>query len=178
MVAGVSLPLAAEQCGAAQGYLDGLLLVGKGWFSILHTLYALDPALLHTFFDIGFIQDSSRDKRLFEAAAPVAMAIDPTLRSALIPIANANNWAEPVPGKQREQVELADDAQAGGDVHMQPLMPVSSSLDGIFSGLRFAGTSTGKTFAGEPGLQLHIAAGNVLCVLSRLGPKKLLHSQL
>ena len=47
------------------------------------------------------------------------------------------------------QAELADHEEAGGDVHMQPLMPVAQSLDGICYGLWFAASSTGKTVASD-----------------------------
>ena len=65
------------------------------------------------------------------------------------------------------QEELADNEEAGGSVHMQPLMPVDQSLDGDYNGLYFAGSSTLKTVASKyKRWQLHIAAGNVLCALS------------
>ena len=98
-------------------------------------------------------------------AAPVAMGMDPTLSSALIAIARRNGWAEPVAETRCMEAELADNEKAGGNVHMQPLISVAQSLDGTFSGLWFAASSTGKTVASGYGLQLHIAAGNVLCAL-------------
>ena len=46
-------------------------------------------------------------------------------------------------------------------------MPVDQSLDSAYNGLDFAGSSTLKTVSSKiKKWQLHIAAGNVLCVLS------------
>ena len=76
--------------------------LGVGQFEYLYVLpilYAVEPALLRRFFDIGFAKDSYDDQEIFEKAAPVALGIDPTLSSALIAIATSNGWAEPVASK-------------------------------------------------------------------------------
>ena len=52
---------------------------------------------------------------------------------------------------------------------MQPLLPVAQSLDDMYYGLWFAASSTLKTVASNYGVQLHIAAGNVLCAFSTQG---------
>ena len=119
-----------------------------------------------SFFAIGFAKDPSSDTERFKMIAPVAMGMDPALDSDLIAIAKNNGWAEPVAGKSVRK-DLADSEEVGGSVHMQPLMPVNQSLDGDYNGLDFAGSSTLKTVASKSRTwQLHIAAGNVLHVLS------------
>ena len=121
---------------------------------------------MHRFFDIHFAKESSGDRRLFNATAPIAMGVDPALSNALIATARENGWEEPVARKVRIGTELADHKEAGGDVHMQPLQPVAQSFDAICCGVWFAASSTLKTVANSYGVQLHIAAGNVLCALS------------
>ena len=149
-----------------ENYLYSVPLDKFDWFYVLRTLYAFEPALLRKFFAIGFAKDSSRDREFFEMTAPIAMGLDLALDSDLIAIAKNNGWAEPVAGKS-VQKDLADSEEAGGSVHMQPLMPVDQSLDSDYNGLYFAGSSTLKTVASRLATwQLHIAAGNVLCALS------------
>ena len=138
----------------------------EDWITVFRFLHAVEPAFLHRFLEIPFAKGSSGDRRLFNETAPIAMGVDPALSSALIAIANDNDWAEPVAEKMEMQVDLADHKEAGGDVHMQPLLPVAQSLDAICCGAWFAASSTLKTVADEDGVQLHIAAGNVLCALS------------
>ena len=136
------------------------------WIAAFRFLHALEPAFLLRFFEIHFAKESPDDRRLFDATAPIAMGVDPTLSNALTAIASENGWEESVAIKLEIGTKLADHKEAGGDVHMQPLQPVAQSLDAICSGARYAASSTLKTAADRCGLQLHLAAGNVLCVLS------------
>ena len=94
------------------------------------------------------------------------MGIDPTLSNALIAIARENGWAEPEAMQNEAAAELADDDEAGGTVHMQPLKRVAQVVTSSDVGLYFTASSTLKTAADESGLRLHIAAGNVLCARS------------
>ena len=162
-----------------ENFLYSLSLGKYQWLYVLRTLHALEPALLRKFFDINFAKDSPSARGFFEMTAPIAMGIDPALGSDLIAIAKNNGWAEPV-AEESVQKELADSEEAGGSVHMQPLMPVDQSLDSDYSGLLFAGSSTLKTVASKSRKwQLHIAAGNVLCARSHSREHQLLlHSQL
>ena len=132
---------------------------------VFRALCAVEPALLRRLFEVGFAKDSSTDKELFQAAAPVAMGIDPTLSDTLIAIARKNSWAEPV-AEESVQTELADDGEAGGTLHMQPLMPVAQNLENTAHGSRLAASSTCKTISAAHGFQLHVAAGNELCARS------------
>ena len=147
-------------------YLYSLPLYMFDWFYVLRTLRAVEPALLRKFFAIGFAKDPSRDRELFEMTAPVAMGIEPSLGSDLIAIARRNGWAEPV-AEESVQKDFPDSEEAGGSVHVQPLVPVNQSLEKDYNGLHFFGSSTLKTVASKfPLWKLHIAAGNVLCALS------------
>ena len=137
------------------------------WFYVFCTLHELEPTLLRKFFDINLAKDSSRDREFFEMTAPIAMCIDSALSRDLIAVAKHNGWAEPVAEQIKANAELADNAEAGGSVYMQPLMPVDRILDSAYHGLYFAGSTTLKTVASKyRRWQLHIAAGNVLCAFS------------
>ena len=146
-------------------YLYSLLLGKSQWPYVLRTLHAVEPALLRKFFDINFAKHSPTARRLFEAAAPVAMGMDSALGSVLIEIAKRNRWAKPV-AEKNVQKDFADSEEAGGSVHMQPLVPVDQSLDRECLGLSFVGSTTLKTVASRfEDWRLHIAAGNVLCAI-------------
>ena len=150
-----------------KNYLDAVPLEGDKWFYVLNALHAAEPALLHKFFDIGFIQAPSCGEKMFGIVAPAAISIDPSLSKVLIDIAKSNGWAKPAAEKIRT-AELADNGEAGGSVHMQPLMPVAQSTDNTFSGRWCAASATRKTVANIYGLQLHIGSGNALYALSNL----------
>ena len=113
-----------------------------------------------------FAKGSSGDRKLFNATAPIAMGVDRALSNALTATARENGWAEPVAEKMEMQAELADNGEAGGDVHMQPLQLVAQSIDGVRYEVLFTASSTLKTVASPYSFQLHIAAGNVLCARS------------
>ena len=76
-----------------------------------------------------FCQRPSSRQEAIRSGSTIAMGMDPTLGSALIAIATANGWAEPVAEAIELGAELADHSKAGGNVHMQPLTPVAQSLD-------------------------------------------------
>ena len=105
---------------------------------------------------------------LFQRVAPVAMSIDPTLGSVLIAIANENGWAEPVAAQLAMGAELVDGECAGGSVHMRSLVPVAQGLSECIPEMSYAASPTGKAVS-SGGMQMHIAADNVLCALSKYG---------
>ena len=158
--------LAQGAVGQLKEYLWDLSLLTQGWYHVLYAFHTGAPALLSKFFDLDFSKDSSSDRKLFEVAAPVAISIEPNLKRALALIARQNSWAEPVPIPISIRAQLPDDNEAGGSVHMQPLKPVTRSLDGFCSGLSCAASSTGKTVKSEHGVRLLIVAENVLFVCS------------
>ena len=149
-----------------ENYLYSVLSYKSQWFYVLRTLHALEPALLRSFFAIGFDKDSSSAKTLFERTAPAAMSLDTKLSSGLIAISNAKGWTEPV-AEESVRKELADSEDVGGSVHIQSLKPVNQSLAKDLDGLECTGSSTLKIVASNfTKWKLHIAAGNVLCALS------------
>ena len=112
-------------CSGSSILLQHPIWIEADCLYLVPTLYAIHPALLRQFFAIAFANDSASDQEAFEAAAPVAMSLDTSLSDALIAIAWENGWAEPVAERLVTRIELADDPEAGGSVHMQPLMPVA-----------------------------------------------------
>ena len=114
---------------------------------IFRIIYAVEPALLRKFFDIGFAKESDGDHKIFQRAAPVAMGVDSTLSSALVAIARENGWADPVAEKSVRK-ELAEHEEVGGSVHMQPLV-LMEGLDSVYNGLYFAGSATLKTVSSD-----------------------------
>ena len=132
------------------------------------TLYAIHPALPRDFFELAFAKDSASDQEAFEAAAPIAMGLDPSLSNALIAIARENGWAEPVADKFSIKAELADVAEIGGNVHLQPLQPVAKLVVDPEKILDFVASLTLKTVAALRDLRLHVAAENVLCAFSAM----------
>ena len=166
--------VAAIHCALMQDNLKWLKhfakhrdLESSEWLKCFQLLHAVEPFLLRKFFDIDFAEDEASDGTLFAVTALAAVQIDPVLSNRLIAIAKRNRWARPVAKQIELGAELADNAEAGGSVHMQPLQPVAQNLDCTGCGLYFAGSSTLKTVANNYGVQLHIAAGNVLCALSK-----------
>ena len=166
VVAGVYYLLMQGTAERLKNYLDIANLNSDGCIHMFRTLYAVEPSLLSKFFDIEFATDSARDMKLFRAAAPAAISIDPSLSSVLLAIAERNGCEEVVAERVEVPAALADNAEAGGSVHMQPLIPFAQSLDIPADDLWHAASSTGKTVADRDGLQLYVAAGNVLCALS------------
>ena len=145
---------------------SSIRLDAREWCSMLYTLHAADPALLHRLFDVRLAKGSFTYKQLFERTAGPAMGMYPTLSSALVAIARRSGWEEPVAKDNGIAAEFADDAKAGGTVHMQPLTAVARSLDHGFSAPWFAASSTLKTADFGGGTKLFIAAGNELCAIS------------
>ena len=146
-------------------YIHVYCLCKSELFHVFRALCAIEPALLRKFFEIGFAKDSNMQEA-FKRAAPVALRIDPMLRVALTAIAKKNKWAKPVAIRTVVDEDLLNHRDAGGTVHMQPLLPAAQSTHITFSGISFGVSSTGKTVASPLGLQLHIADGNVLHIRS------------
>ena len=97
---------------------SGITLAGHGWlFLRVPHFYAVEPALLHKFFEMGICKDSYAHALLFGLTAPVAMAVDQTLSQGVAVIDKSNGWAEPVANAADVQAELADNGEAGGTVH-------------------------------------------------------------
>ena len=153
-------------------------LDGEDCLYLFPILYAIEPALLRQFFAIAFANDSESDQEIFEAAAPVAMSLDASLSDALIAIARENGWAEPVAARFVTRIELADDPEAGGDVHMQPLVSVAKLVIDFKCVPDYFASLTLKTAANLSDLRFHVAAGNVLCAFSDGSKYSLSHSQL
>ena len=162
VAAGVQYLLMHRNEKRLKGYLGVHCCSSSDFAYMFYILCAVEPALLRKFFDIGFTKDSDKDLAIFKWAAPVAMRMDPKLSSALSSIAKQNGWDEPVAEETGIGEELADHGQAGGSVHMQPLMPVAQSLDAHYRELWHGASSTGKTVFNANNVQLFIAADNVL----------------
>ena len=186
IVPGFNYFLALRDAGRLVEYMTRVGRRKWEWLYAFRALHAVKPALLHRVFDIMFLQGLSGHDVLFAEMAPVALSIDPSLSSILVEIAKTNKWKQST--AEQAQAKLADVKDAGGNVHMQPLMSVAQCLDGVSQGLIearfkegmpgglwFAASSTCKTAADKDGLQLHIAAGNVLCALSTAGERRYLH---
>lgn len=147
-----------------RAFLDQNRLGALAWRYVFRALHAAEPALLHRFFALGCAKNAFVSRRLFEASASLAMGVDPTLSGLLHAVAQEHGWAEPVAKKAGIPAKFKDDERAGGAVHMQPLVPVSRSLDDRNFGIWYAVSLTGKT-AGDRFTHLFVAADNVLSVL-------------
>ena len=131
------------------------------WFYVFHILYAAEPALVRRFFDAAILLDRRLRTLVFQSTAPVAMSVDPTLSKYLVAMANKFCLAVPVAKPSVRIEELADNEKAGGNVHMRLL----TRIDRTSIGFGCRASSTRKTVA-HYGVQLHVAAGNVLDALS------------
>ena len=165
-VAGLHYFLGQGNVEQLESYLGKLGWKRGGWLHALRIFNEADPALLHAFFSTVFGLGCG-DEKLFELTAPVALGMDPMLSNALIAIAGRNRWAEPVAEACNQQEKIPYDCSAG-DVHMQPLIPVASTVDGIWANMDFAINSSGKMAKRRDGMVLYINADNVLNIISRV----------
>ena len=128
------------------------------WFCVFHILYTAEPALVRRFFNAAILLGQRLLTLVLQSAAPVAMGVDPTLAKYLVAMASKFCLAVPVAKPSVMMEELADNAKAGGNVHMRPLTLVGKTRIGFW----YRASSTRKTVAHSIGVQLYVAAGNFL----------------
>lgn len=136
----------------------------KHWFWIFRCLDGIKHNLLLRLFQsrVSFV-----NRRFFQALAPVALNVDPTLGDSLAQLAMQEGWTLPAPPTDFVvQSRARDDGRTGGDVHMQPLLPFSHrTSDMDHDGLHVA-SSSGKTVLSRKAV-LFIAPGSLLHIQPR-----------
>ena len=150
-----------------------MLLCDTFWFCVFHILYAAEQALVRRFFDAAILLDRRLRTLVFERQHQLQWVW--TRRYASI------WWQWPTNStlqcqSHSESVrieELADNADAGGDVHMRLLTPIGKTRAEFW----FRASSTRKTVVHANGVQLYVATGNVLLFPCNLQAAVSLHSQ-
>ena len=121
--------LAQSDLERAARYFCRLKRLAKDmWFYILHILYTAEPALVRIFFDAAILLNRRRRTFVFESAAPAAMRVDPMLSKYLVAMAKKFYLAVPVAKARGDCGRLADDAKAGGNVHMRLLTFIDETM--------------------------------------------------
>lgn len=140
------------------------------WLHIFAIWHTLDAAFSCRFFNAAIEAGISAD--LFIAAALQAVQVDPAIKGFLARSATRKGWVVPVFGdEQVVQKPLEDDQRAGGDVHMQPLVPFvqnGSIYEHHKSLYAYVVSPSGKT-AVSKGACLCIARGNALQLRATVG---------
>lgn len=134
----------------------------QDWLVFLGFLHAANGTVLADFFRVGLGSGSYMGKGLFMATAPIAASLDPAMQRFLQKQAETNHWQPPdFSGGPLELAAVKDCEQAGGSVHLQPLMPFALRLAGTKGGKGVAMSLSGKTVLLDDA-QLFVSSGNML----------------
>ena len=69
------------------------MIEDDNWFYVFHILYAVEPALVRSFFNAAMLLDPDLRTLVWERTAPVAMGVYPTLAKDLVEMAKEFNLA-------------------------------------------------------------------------------------
>lgn len=129
------------------------------WSCIFKLFHGVQEPLLYQFFNVGLEEGSFMAQSLFKRTARIAAAMYPTMRDFLQGKADEKLWQDlDLPTLHIYAPRVVDCEEAGGDLHMQPLVPFTEELANL----------SGKTFCLNRS-KLFIDRDNVLHYFRRDG---------